>query len=62
MPDVEDITVENLDIGHFKVCDAVDDDVSGVILLSTCLRVEAGSIEDDSECRVRWYARRRIDE
>lgn len=49
MPYVEDITVENLDIGYFKVCDAVDDDVSGVILLSTCLRVEAGSIEDDSK-------------
>lgn len=47
------ISIENLDIGDFKVGDAIDHDVAGIVFLSASLCIETRSVEDDSKNCIR---------
>jgi hypothetical protein len=52
MPDVKNISVENLNVSHLEVCDAIDDNIAGIIFLSTRFCVETRAVEKNAECRI----------
>jgi hypothetical protein len=52
MSDMQNISTENLHIGHLEVCDTIDDDVASIIFLTAGFCVEARAIEKDAECRI----------
>ena len=49
MTDVENVAVEYLDVRDFELRHAVDDDATGIVLLTTSLSVEACAIEDQAK-------------
>ena len=49
---MEYVAVENLNVRDLELCDTIDDDASGIVLLTTRFRVEASTIQKDTEGRV----------
>ena len=49
MPDVEHVAVVDLNVRDLKLRDAINYDATSVILLTTRLRVEACTIQEDTE-------------
>ena len=41
------VSVKNLHVGNLKVCDAIDNNIAGIIFLPTSFCVETRSVEDN---------------
>ena len=49
---MQHVAVEDLNVGDLELSNTIDDDATGVVLLTTRLRIEARAIEDQTEARV----------
>lgn len=49
VPNMQDVSVEYLNVGHLKIGLAVDGKRTGIILLSTGFGVKVGLVEEDPE-------------
>lgn len=46
---MQDVATVHLDVRHFEIACTVDNNVSGVVLLASSLRVETRAIEEDTK-------------
>lgn len=46
---MQDITTVGLDVRHFEIACTVDDDISGIILLTSSFRIETRTIKQDAK-------------
>jgi len=51
MTRVQDVAVVHLHIGHFKVGNTINDDVSSIILLPSRFCIETSLVQDDTKRR-----------
>ena len=54
MADMQYVSIKYLHIGDLKVRDAINHNISSVILLSPGLCVKTRLVEDDSKNGIRW--------
>jgi len=62
MTGMQDIAVVHLDIFDLKVGDAVNNDITSIVLLSTRLSVEAGLVKENTKGGVFWDVCRGLEE
>jgi hypothetical protein len=61
MPNMQNISIENLHVGHLEVRDAINHNIAGVIFLATRFCIKARAIKKDAEYGIFGESRRRLD-
>jgi hypothetical protein len=62
MSDMQNISIKHLHVGNLEVCDAINDNVASIVLLTTRFGVEARAVKEDAKYRVFGESGCRLDE